>query len=538
MINTRTSLNRWDALLVVLLLAVTTVYSVRFFAFSMHPKEDAAILMRYANHVAEGHGIVWNVGEAPVDGATDFLFMVLLAGLVKAGTSVEAAARGVGFGAHILTVVLVFLALRTLHRSNRWLALTASLFLALGPGLGYIAAYFGTPFFALFVAVTWWLAHLAATRPDSYRTGLAFALAALATGLIRPEGVLFTAFMLIAVVWMKGLRGSRRVWISYIVTFAVLGGAYFLWRYRYFGHPLPNPFYKKGGGHLYVESLRFAVRHTIQLCGPFLLAFVVGFRSAAMTRRTIFALIPTVGFVGMWILLSNEMNFLMRFQYALVPVVLISSCGLLTGLVDDWKLPRPASLDRRGAVVLYVLLAVVFAGVLHYQYRRYSHIPRYRDGRYDVAQMLREYRDLGYTLATTESGLLPLYSDWRVVDAWGLNDPWIARHGGVTESYLESQGPEIIVFHEFLSPIVAGVGHESWSQMVETLKAYAEKHGYALAASYGETPRDLHSYYVRPDFAGSGEIVTRIRRMDYFWHASGRKCTNYAAFVSDLPSRP
>src|SRR4029450_3875396 len=45
------------------------------------PEEDAAMLMRYSRHLAAGQGIVWNVGEKPVDGATDFLFMVALGGV-------------------------------------------------------------------------------------------------------------------------------------------------------------------------------------------------------------------------------------------------------------------------------------------------------------------------------------------------------------------------------------------------------------------------------------------------------------------------
>ena len=32
------------------------------------------MLLRYAEHLAAGHGIVWNLGDPPVDGATDFLY--------------------------------------------------------------------------------------------------------------------------------------------------------------------------------------------------------------------------------------------------------------------------------------------------------------------------------------------------------------------------------------------------------------------------------------------------------------------------------
>lgn len=32
--------------------------------------DDAMITMRYAMHLAEGHGFVWNIGEAPIQGFT------------------------------------------------------------------------------------------------------------------------------------------------------------------------------------------------------------------------------------------------------------------------------------------------------------------------------------------------------------------------------------------------------------------------------------------------------------------------------------
>src|SRR5262245_36974515 len=41
--------------------------------------DDALISYRYAQHLAAGQGLVWNVGDAPVEGYTNFLFVVLIA---------------------------------------------------------------------------------------------------------------------------------------------------------------------------------------------------------------------------------------------------------------------------------------------------------------------------------------------------------------------------------------------------------------------------------------------------------------------------
>lgn len=38
--------------------------------------EDAMISMRYARHLAAGHGLVWNIGEAPIEGFTNLLWVL------------------------------------------------------------------------------------------------------------------------------------------------------------------------------------------------------------------------------------------------------------------------------------------------------------------------------------------------------------------------------------------------------------------------------------------------------------------------------
>ena len=108
------------------------------------------MLLRYSQHLAAGHGIVWNIGEPPVDGATDFLFMLLVAGLQAVGLSLEAAAQILGLCAHGATAALVYLGGRRLHGAPPPLALVPAAFLAFGPGLNHLAACYGTPLFALF----------------------------------------------------------------------------------------------------------------------------------------------------------------------------------------------------------------------------------------------------------------------------------------------------------------------------------------------------------------------------------------------------
>ena len=62
-------------------LAALTFYAIFIFrtSFSINGTryfvlfEDAMISMRYARHLADGHGLVWNIGEEPIEGFTNLL---------------------------------------------------------------------------------------------------------------------------------------------------------------------------------------------------------------------------------------------------------------------------------------------------------------------------------------------------------------------------------------------------------------------------------------------------------------------------------
>ena len=69
------------ALLLVLLTHVAALWTVH---------EDAFISFRYARHFAEGHGLRWNVDEAPVEGYTNFLWVVMMAAARRAGLDMVA----------------------------------------------------------------------------------------------------------------------------------------------------------------------------------------------------------------------------------------------------------------------------------------------------------------------------------------------------------------------------------------------------------------------------------------------------------------
>ena len=231
------------------------------------------MLLRYSRHLAAGHGVVWNVGEPPVDGATDFLFMVVVALLHRFGLSLEAAARA---WASSPTPRL---------SSSSTFALDAAW---TSPPRSPSCLRFSSP----------WARGSTTSRPlrhtalcpsrgrrlvGGHRGGpspeerlppaaLRLAFASLLLGLARPEGVFLGVFFLLAVIVYRHGEGTKALVSRFLLVFLTLGLAYFLWRWYYFGHPLPNPFYRKGGGVLHPHSLRMAWRNLWELSLPFVVA--------------------------------------------------------------------------------------------------------------------------------------------------------------------------------------------------------------------------------------------------------------------------
>ena len=537
-----------DLLISLALIAFTIFYATRYVDFTIPPFEDAAMLMRYSQHLADGHGIVWNVGEHPVDGATDFLFMAASAALIKLGLTVGQAVRGIGFGSHLLTVLIVYWTNRRINNANIPFSLLSGLYLAVGTGLSYVSAYFGTPFFALAAATTWTLGliliqdhHPERVEGPHFGLILAFALSGLITGLIRPEGVILASLMLLAIIVMRGFKNSVSILVTFGAVFLLLGGTYFLWRWNYFGYPLPNPFYKKGDSGLHWDSFNNSLLNLLRLCLPMAFAFILGFRSRETTKRAIAYLIPIFGFAAAFILISDEMNYGARFQYALVPISLMSWTPLVSGL----SFSKQDQFSGREKGVYFIALMGLSAGLIYYSWYQNCFLTSYQqtcarpyesDGRYDMGKLLAEYRGKGYVIATTEAGLLPYYSGWDAIDTWGLNDQFIAHNGSLTAEYLDRYKPQIIMFHDYYSPLVPPKLTEAnlaqrWFSMTITMKEYAEANGYVLAAVFGDSPYDTHYYYVRTDFADSKHLIEQISTMKkYHWPTTGKKSINYAIY--------
>ncbi|HKY22124.1 MAG TPA: hypothetical protein VJM31_12985 [Vicinamibacterales bacterium] len=496
--------------------------------------EDAAILMRYSQHLGEGLGYVWNPGEGPVDGATDWLGATLLGAVYAVGVPLEAGPRLLGAAAHALTVALVVIVAIRGFRAPAPVALACAAFVAVGAARVYVEAGFLTTLFALGTLAGWACLVFAAMRKEAWWPWL-FAVAMVFASLTRPEGLGVTGIMVVAAAFVVERRSLLRIGGATILVFGVLFTAFVFWRWQYFGRLLPLPFLKKGGGTLHWDGLLVSVRGVIILLGFMLPLLAAGLRPARPLRWLMAISVVIVGYTGMWILLSSEMDYYYRFQYALVPIVAASWPAVwsdvwpdLTRSATTW----PLALRRALAVVA---ISVVIGGLV-WQHRRFVPVSTHHSLK-DVALLLRKFGGPENVVVTTEAGLVPLYSRWKAIDSWGLNDVRIVQEGGLTVAYLETTQPDVILFHSYFTPVFRPpLADNGWNQMVDTLHRYAVCRGYELAAVYAVGFREAHYIYVKPAWKGAGDFARALKGLSYRWWGSDQTLPELSALERFAPS--
>lgn len=511
------SFERRDLVAVLLLLGLSAVVATTV-RFSLSPFEDAAMLMRYAQNLVDGHGLVWNIGEAPVDGATDFLFAIVVAGLTALGTPVEIAARLISMASWLATIAIVYVTARSVHRAPIVISFLASSAIAVSTASLYISAGFGSPFFGLWVSTTAALAFCLRNHPYHRVTSVLFGLSWLMLGLTRPEGVLLGAFIALALIVDSGWARARRLLSIPLLVMTALGGAYFAWHWIYFGYPLPNPFYKKGGATLHADGVLASIRAAAMFATPFGLAWLAAVADKRYRTLAWYTAIPIVLFTMSWILLSSEMNFAARFQYP-VAVLIAQSWPALVGARGARRLVEAARFNRSvpgnaARVVSLAAIIIVLALPATFYYHRNSLGDHSDDERSIVGALMAPFASRGYVVATTEAGLIPLKSGWRALDTWGLNNQQIAHRGQLSYADLDAAKPTVIFSHAPFSPgfppVPDPILGQEWTDMTVILEQWASGNGYERVRTVGKLGGGTWSIWVRPGEPDSFQLAERL----------------------------
>jgi hypothetical protein len=421
------SLPRWAALLFGLFLpaVVLTLHLLRASPFTV---DDSYISFRYARNLARGLGLVYNPGER-VEGYTNFLWTVVLAGGIRLGLDPVVLSKALGAGAAYAALGLTYALsdrlqpFRSAPCLATWLLVTTVTF------TGY--AVFGLEtiaFVALVLWGTWWFVREREEGGVPW-SGLVFA----AAGLTRPEAPLFLGILMLSL--GRGIVGRANLLRA--ALFAAPVGAHLLFRRLYYGTLLPNTLGAKTGnlagqlhaGWLYLQG--YAAQ-----AGVALFLAVLGLVVAPKGRRRDLLAIAAIAaaVVGYVVLVGGDWMKYHRFLAPAEPFVFLLACVGARDLLDR----------RRRAVNACLLAFGLLAAVQRGSSQRAAEIDLLRvEKRFwdqaagGTAAWMNEHAGPG-ELALGDIGYVGWATDRPILDLLGLVDPEIARLPG---GYTQKLGP-------------------------------------------------------------------------------------------------
>jgi hypothetical protein len=211
--------------------------------------DDPMISMRYARNLAQGHGLVWNPGGERVEGYTNPLWVLYMAGLhllPVAETKLPLLVQATGALCLVINSLLVWKLASALAPTRPAVGLAAVITTAFYYPLNYWALTgFEVAALAPLVTASAWLA-MRTLRSGRFSLW-PYLLALLGTALRPDAAVAYLA------VWAFLVVADRPHRVRHLVlglSLLVLGlAAQTGFRYRYFGELLPNTYYLKLTGY-------------------------------------------------------------------------------------------------------------------------------------------------------------------------------------------------------------------------------------------------------------------------------------------------
>ncbi|HTP02787.1 MAG TPA: hypothetical protein VMJ64_15535, partial [Anaerolineales bacterium] len=217
--------------------------------------DDAMVSMRYAQHLARGYGLVWNIGQKPVEGFTNpaWMLTMTLFHLLPLPTSMPSLGMMMLSAVILLAnVVVVYRIAAALRPASQIAALAAA---------ALTAFYFPLVFWALrgmevgLLVLLIDSAVLLAIQMKTEATREAVLIGVLlALAVLTRLDAIIQASIIVAYLAVRGIRGKSLLLPLLIVV--MTAAAILLFQRLYFGDFLPNTYYQKMAGTAIWERVR------------------------------------------------------------------------------------------------------------------------------------------------------------------------------------------------------------------------------------------------------------------------------------------
>ena len=402
--------------------------------------DDAMISMRYAQHLARGFGLVWNIGQPPVEGFTNPGWVLLMAGfhLFPIGAS------KISLGVMLLSALILLAHILVIYKVCQ----------ALQPASG-IAPLFAAALTALYFPLIFWslrgmevgllvllidtslLLVIQMNEDASWRDALLLGGLLAFAVLVRLDALIQVLLLL---AYLAIVKVNRRALFLPLLLVLLTMLAVLAFQRLYFGDWLPNTYYQKMAGASAWERIRNGLlvfyQHALWdtvLPSMISLAGLVFYRE--FRRPQVFllaALFAAQCAYSVWVggdYAEAEVDAANRFITQGMPALIILFSLVIDHFLSNARL-MPAR--KQAAVALCLLALIVMSGRPWLAWARdnapllKADIRRTRLGLFIARNTAPEA-----VIAVHAAGQIPYYSGRATIDLLGLNDPVVAK-GPVT----------------------------------------------------------------------------------------------------------
>jgi len=452
--------------LVIILLFSLILYGVFIFrtVFVVDDKvyfsliDDAMISMRYARNLSNGYGLVWNIGEPPVEGFTNMGWTLYMAFLHTMPVSESRISLLVMITSAILLIgnaLICFKLCKVIAPDSERSPLIATTITAFYYPLVFWSLRgmeVGLLIFLINLSV---LLVIKFSRSKEKKWAWLLGLAMLMAIVVRFDAVLQISIIVVYSFFINKNKRSVGKVNSFlpILLFYIVGVVgILLFQYFYFGSIYPNTYYLKIVGASFYERLRIGSQVFVDYAiGDFLMLFLIIISGLLFYRdlrkKDIYLLIALfliqctyslyIGGDYAEPLDTPQVDAANRFITQGMPLLIVvfsiiidrflNSLGLVS---DSKKINRVQSRRSSGIIVIGISLAsiIVMSGGPWFQWvinnapLLDADIRRTNRGIH-----IRNYTDENAVIAVHAAGQIPYYSNRQAIDLLGKSDPVVAK---------------------------------------------------------------------------------------------------------------
>jgi arabinofuranosyltransferase len=438
------------------------IFVVSLFVFIRYtPIDDAFISYRYAQHLARGSGLVWNIGQEPTEGYTNFLFVILLAAGIRLGIDPLTGSlvlNGFGIIAVAVSIYLLTKMPEFFIQSIPWriavtTATTCSSLLLVNAFSGLETGFWaGLLLAGGFCARQFHSSH-------SVRDISAFTIVLFFASLTRPETiVLFAAWVAILFFFTHEYKKLTLA----VGAYALAGTVYLAWKYSYFGYLLPNPFYVKAASSLGASGGISYVASYVRDNWPLLIILpTLGFLSRKRLSKSTMLLSPPLLLLVIYLFFDPLMGGNYRFLVPAHLVMMALAYILIAIMMDRNRMPLIRKLNL-AIVFLLLLVPDIMFPIRALAYPSWNGLFLSEEQVGKTIRTIPEHEKI--VIALGDTGVLPYYSEARVLDLVGLNDNQIARRARANGptwviEYALSANPDLVGFYSNVDGTIFDEGH-------------------------------------------------------------------------------